>query len=543
MSSLSTASHSSSAVLFIKSAKALLSEGSTELKDSDSVTQFEKYGESEIEQDLFRVSVLETSSPLYQSALDRLYVLWGGPDWPRVQAAISADRPSTIPTPLRPDPKASPAFEAVSLTQCYLESNKQTLDRLRAESRLLEDFRVSLPRKPYVCDEKTSGLKIRSRDGGKRPAVTWSHIQPNHPNTLCWLVFDVDHEASSGLWDDLNLPRPHLIATNPANGHSHWFYRLATPVYLNRGSRSAPVRYLRAIREGFHRKHPSIDANYAGLVAKNPLSKKWRVALNPGPGYDLGDLAEYVELRAPERKPVRDVDSPGRNCDLFHRVRQWAYREYQGATWTRPAFERHVLEQVRAWNTYRVALPINEERSIARSVSRWCFTRYTGQGAHEVDRDHQRHAQKAQAEGRRTATEAKILKALAIIDQTDERVTADLVARIAGCGKRTVERHKHLLPKRHHRIKKKPAIMRPRTPKPPLAYQMIAKGVGGFNRISAGAKRTAVFGGVRGGSTPCPKRTNAFVHSEQMPPPMPSGGFPPPATGPPEMNLSSFECF
>jgi hypothetical protein len=508
--SLSTPPPSSSAVIsFIEDAKALLRDEPSDITASEPVVRFKIYGKAEIEEDLFRVSVLERSSPLFQAALDRLYVLWGGPEWLLVEQAVNAERPTPVPTPKTPDPSTRHPFDVVSLTKGYLESNKETLDRLRAESLLREDFRLSLPAKPYVCDEKSSGLKIRPRDSGKRPAVGWNHIQPNHPDTLRWLVFDVDHLASAGLWEDVNLPRPHMIVTNPNNGHSHWLYRLATPVYLNRGSRSAPIRYLQAIKEGFYRKHPSIDQNYAGLIAKNPLSTKWTVTLHPGPGYDLADLAEYVELRAPERKPVRDVDAPGRNCDLFHRVRQWAYRQYQGDSWTRKSFEAHVLEQVRAWNTYRAPLPISEELSIARSVSRWCFTRYTGQGSQDVDRDHQRHAQKAQAKGRRTATEAKITRALSILQELDESVTADAVARLAGIGKRTVERHKHLLPKRHHRIKRKPDTARARGPKPPLAYQMIARKESGFVFPRDNAKRVAVLGGVRGGEFTGTTSTNA----------------------------------
>ena len=66
----------------------------------------------------------------------------------------------------------------------------------------------------------------------KAHAIRHGYIQPNFPDIVKWLVFDIDHPNALFAYHDLNLPRPQLIEQNPDNGHAHYGYKLTEPVLL-----------------------------------------------------------------------------------------------------------------------------------------------------------------------------------------------------------------------------------------------------------------------------------------------------------------------
>ena len=88
-------------------------------------------------------------------------------------------------------------------------------------------FYDDLAKKPYCSNEK--GFCYPRT---KAHAIRHGYIQPNFPDIVKWLVFDIDHPNALFAYHDLNLPRPQLIEQNPDNGHAHYGYKLTEPVLL-----------------------------------------------------------------------------------------------------------------------------------------------------------------------------------------------------------------------------------------------------------------------------------------------------------------------
>lgn len=99
-------------------------------------------------------------------------------------------------------------------------------------------------KKPY-CTHQKGICYIRS----KQQAIAHAYIQPNHPSTIKWLVFDLDDEQSLLAFYDKDCPRPQMIIRNPANGHAHYCYsyKLSIPVGMVGKSSEKAIRYLEAV--------------------------------------------------------------------------------------------------------------------------------------------------------------------------------------------------------------------------------------------------------------------------------------------------------
>ena len=67
-------------------------------------------------------------------------------------------------------------------------------------------FYDDLAKKPYCSNEK--GFCYPRT---KAHAIRHGYIQPNFPDIVKWLVFDIDHPNALFAYHDLNLPRPQLI--------------------------------------------------------------------------------------------------------------------------------------------------------------------------------------------------------------------------------------------------------------------------------------------------------------------------------------------
>jgi hypothetical protein len=72
------------------------------------------------------------------------------------------------------------------------------------------------------------------------------------------------------------------------------------------------------------------DQGYSGLLTKNPVHPRWRVLRGPCLGYELAELADWVEL--PKHLPKKNPEEIGlgRNVTVFEFLRQWAYRNLRG---------------------------------------------------------------------------------------------------------------------------------------------------------------------------------------------------------------------
>lgn len=285
----------------------------------------------------------------------------------------------------------------------------------------LELFVENLPRKPYCSDVKNA-LQIRS----KATAITRKYIQHNQPHLVHWLVYDYD---KSGALDHIAqnwLPVPNFVATNPKNGHSHLFYRLADAVCKSDNARQKPLHLLAKID---HVLTGLLDADvgYQGFISKNVLNKFWDVQEVNREAWNLGDFLEFFDL--PARLPKRaETQGLGRNCTMFEKCRQWAYRQVLGyrLAGNRKGFCDAVLTHCESINNgFPSPLNFSEVRSTAKSISSWTWKHYTGSGSmsdeqwakHIADThtpDKQRARQAKQVASRRAKTAGKQAEALAL---------------------------------------------------------------------------------------------------------------------------------
>lgn len=243
----------------------------------------------------------------------------------------------------------------------------------------LELFKERLPYKPYCSDDKTARL-IRSR----RLALQFPYIQVNPPKLKFWLTFDVDRPGGMVAWEDADLPPPAVAVGNPHNGHAHLLWGLDAPVATSDAARIGPLKYLAAIEGAMLAKLLPFgaDPGFAGLIVKNPLHDQWRTHWGPPHLYELGELADWLDLDKfkPKRALLKDLEGygVGRNVALFNYLGpegKWAYsavRRYRGEPYS--AWETAVLVKAEEINgEFPMPLSFNEVRHIARSVAKWTW--------------------------------------------------------------------------------------------------------------------------------------------------------------------------
>lgn len=249
-----------------------------------------------------------------------------------------------------------------------------------------------LPRKPYCSNNCEHGLVIRKVDD----AIKYSHIQMNPPSHLFWMVFDVDKEGASDLWDGL-VAKPNYIVINPQNGHAHYLYALEAPVAKSKKSRIKPLMYFSAIESEYIR-ILGADRRYSKLICKNPLNEKWKVIKGPDWPYSLDDLAQYVP--SVKNKIVKKINDNevGRNCAIFNSLRIWAYQEMSSNYIQYSDWYEKILSKAEELNIFEPPLkPLScsEVRSIAKSVAKWCFKHFSCESQKEyIARTHNSEIQR-----------------------------------------------------------------------------------------------------------------------------------------------------
>ena len=242
---------------------------------------------------------------------------------------------------------------------------------------ILDQFINTIPKRPYASDDLAYGVKIYSKDA----ALLKVYLQPNHPYYLHNIVFDLDYEASlvEILYSKTGIPLPNLIIENKENGRSHAIYQLKTPVFKTDASRQKPIIYLNAIHRTLQHVLDA-DANYSGLICKNPLNDRWRTNTLRHTPYSLDELANKLEIDWKQiSKPIKQDEAVGlgRNCYIFHKARHWSYvaiRKHRGATYNQ--WLQSVLDHCLKLNEgITEPLGYNEVKGIAKSISRYCWKR------------------------------------------------------------------------------------------------------------------------------------------------------------------------
>lgn len=313
---------------------------------------------------------------------------------------------------------------------------------------------------PYLArcsDNKTAAL-VRPREF----AVRYPYMQINRRDMVSWLIFDLDH-ANSLAWDDAGLPAPNLVVRNRKSGNSHLFYAIV-PVCTSEKARDKPIAYMKAIYTAFATRL-NADADYhSGPVAKTPGHPWWSTTELHAHVYDLGELADAVDLEVtPWSKGPQLDDLPhSRHCILFEQMRYFAYsivnRERE-----RGSFDSF-MRQLEAFahnhnnfarNGFTENLMLSSLRATVRSVARWCWTRYAGKGGcrrgvMELDStlpitERQSLAAERTHQVRRKATESKIRAACRGMQERGEQLTQAAIARAARVTRQTVAKYAHVL--------------------------------------------------------------------------------------------------
>lgn len=239
----------------------------------------------------------------------------------------------------------------------------------------LEAFTKNLPPTPYVANVLGNTFRRPLRE-----AMGFTYIGPNAANETQTIIIDVDRPTAFFDWDDRGAPAPSLIVRNPANGHAHLFYVLRKPVHHNITSKKNPIRFLGAVEASLRDKLDG-DIGYNGPLAKNPHNDKWEVYRRAFYLWDLGYLADFLDLKkhGDNRRNLPPVGL-GRNCTIFDRLRKFAYREIRQPLLDYSTWLWRVQSVARAYNDFQEPLNISEIQAIGRSVAKWVWANMSPEG-------------------------------------------------------------------------------------------------------------------------------------------------------------------
>jgi Replicase family/Primase C terminal 1 (PriCT-1) len=237
-----------------------------------------------------------------------------------------------------------------------------------------ELFAPDLWPRTMLCTDDYAYGSYRRRQS---QALKRAYIQPNLPFMRFRMVYDIDRPGGGMAWEDVGLPPPTWAAVNPENAHAHLVYGIAAPVYTCEAKNQRPLRYLHAIESGF-KELLDADQWYTGNLTKNPLHRDWRTLWGPVKSFDLGFLAEFVDLKRHSPRPDVKVSEVGvgRNVTLFNFTRSWAYRAVRKYERYEPWHEA-VLQRCLARNgDFLEPMNYNEVKAIARSIAKWVWSRF-----------------------------------------------------------------------------------------------------------------------------------------------------------------------
>jgi hypothetical protein len=245
-----------------------------------------------------------------------------------------------------------------------------------------------LPSHIYCTDDYRHGGKQMSKEFG----ILKNYIQVNTPTYQQAILLDHDDEAFMAdlRYEHSHLPMPNIVIENKGNGRAHSITLLRSPVPKTEKSHKHPIAYCKAVEKALTLEYDA-DPYYNHIWVKNPFSDAYRVHVLRDEPYDLGELADKLEIRdipitakevkaelALQRKRAESEGIfLGRNCHLFDMVRHWAYQEirnYRGTDlelW-RSAVMQEVMVQNAMLNS---PLDFNELKGIAKSIARWVWNK------------------------------------------------------------------------------------------------------------------------------------------------------------------------
>ena len=244
------------------------------------------------------------------------------------------------------------------------------------EEHNIDFFKNQMPNKPYCTNNLDYGFSIRN----KAKALEMLYLQANQPAIQTCLLFDLDKKNSFYTFEKVGLPIPHFITKTPKTGRCHYGYMLKAGVCKTQQARLKPLKYAAAVERALCHALDA-DVRYSGLICKNPLNAHWQVAVWEENSYTLDWLADCLDMNASEARSVDYSYGLGRNCQLFEKTRQWAYRAIRQGYPDYPQWLEAATQRVEAYNL-QLTTPLSpaECATIGKSVAKWTYQRFTEKG-------------------------------------------------------------------------------------------------------------------------------------------------------------------
>ena len=234
----------------------------------------------------------------------------------------------------------------------------------------------------YAGDTK----QVRREYG--QTALKRRFIQANPRAMVSAVVMDIDRP--SAVMDALERPHDHpdpsWIIETAHGAHVGWW--LADPVTRTAAAHEKPLRYLARVQEGLCRSLGA-DPAYSGFITRNPIYPgliAGEVIWGTDHLYGLHEMRTPAMPRQLPRKLENTRADLGRNCSLFHSGRTTAYSLYKQMGWPGAdplyrAMISHLLDLNGGMAPEAGGpLPLNEVRSIARSIAKWTAQHITEEG-------------------------------------------------------------------------------------------------------------------------------------------------------------------
>lgn len=161
---------------------------------------------------------------------------------------------------------------------------------------------------------------------------------------------------------------------------------LATPVCTSHRAKQNVIEYLAKIEQAYTLALGA-DRGYSGLITKNPFHSDWDNHIFDVQPFDLGYLADFVELQE-LKTDLKEVSGLGRNCMMFDTVRYWAYEAVRTfISGSSDIWYAEVLKvAVNANSAFLEPLQYSEVKATAKSIARWVWRNHVQAHAKFIER-------------------------------------------------------------------------------------------------------------------------------------------------------------
>lgn len=343
-------------------------------------------------------------------------------------------------------------YHAYTSVDDVMECLKQIAPEQWQDVPVLRQFVDDLPQNPY-CTNTKGFTYIRN----KTHAIRHRYIQPNHPAVRKWIALDIDDPEALFKCFDLGLPLPQILIKNPANGHAHLLFKIATPVGIGGRSSIKAMRYLASVERALALAFGA-DKGYSGNLIKNPCYVKanapevlpiWinedeyeengerdehetYIVWGAPSSYTLAELADKIDLNLlkPEKYTAVNDAGFGRNCTLFDELRHRAYKLPDKSYRAVESHLKAIADDIN--NRFDVPLPYNEVKHIIKSIARYCERTNFDRWQDNLTASQRARALKRWGDNTDKREQAKRLK--------DEGLSCRKIAERLSVGKSTVSR-------------------------------------------------------------------------------------------------------